>query len=785
YGYELVDNSNYWFDAPQDAGYAMQIYINGITANTKFYARYRISTFSVTFRDYYYPYDDNGNADALSVVKPLPAVTYDKDEFGNDLTTGYLRMDAIYFRSFAHAFNLSEIYFGGDDVYENKIFIEQYEADVALYNAYWAEKNIIKADIARYEGYIKEIQDYEIAKLAYTTTPEAYERYAVLKPNHQLYRKRLYDAVQKQDFINAYKIHYYEEGEPMPTGAEAGDENVATGAREREYLRLRYGAKDVNGNYILEDGKYVLQKDINGDYVDNGDYQRYIDLFYSNDGRDGFEFDGWYTSPNFNVTTRVSSLDDEFTPSFDVENNIILYAKWVDLEKGSDGLVFEKLRESNPEYTPENGEDEFIYYFQVIDYLSIDQWNANYTTVYEGEQTYYQFFDSTIGMTRRVLSENIGYNPMPASAVNLDASVKIPATHQSQYSQVRRLSAMLFSENSGTVMSVDIPSTITEIEEGALSSCFMLELITLSDDNVSLMIDKGVLYSADGTVLICHPARMQIAEYLYLGTIVPSSTFIVGGDVERIAKGAFIGCGHLKYIAFVDSESELVIGEDAFKGLGGLLKVGNPFIVTRLNEQTEEEENIYVSDHILPDRLVEIESRAFQNCYGITNITTSRQSQLIYVGTSVLDGSSWYHNRVVENCTYLDGTSSDGIIMLGFVALGTASDFTGTSIILNETEVKSIADFAFINKTGLVDIKLLNTNSRYIGESAFLNCSRLTSFEMHNMDPAICRLGAAAFQGAGSVDFTIYVPSASNVAQAYRDAAGWVAYASKIQAGSY
>lgn len=798
YGYELVDSSNYWFDAPQNAGYARQIYINGITSDTKYYARYRMSTYSVTFRDYFYPYDANGNADALSVVKPLPPITYDKDTLGNNLPTGSLRMDAVYFRNFGHLFNLSEIYFGGDNVYENKIYIEQYEADEALFDAYYAELPSIKADIDLYEAYLKEINDYEIAKLAYTTTPEAYERYQTLKPNHDTYRRMLYEATQKFDFINAYRIQYYQEGDSMPSGADVGDENLSTGAREREYLRLRYGAKDSNGNYIVvQDGssgkyviinntKYLLLTDINGDYVDNGDYDRYIDLFYQNFGRAGFEFDGWYTSPNFNVTTRVSSLDD--VGNFKVINNIVLYAKWVDLEKGSDGLVFERLREPNPEYAEGNGEDEYIYYWKVIDYLSVEQWNTKYKIVYEGETAYYEFSDPTLpgdDPKRRVLVDNISKNPMPATASNLDASVKIPSTHQSQYLFVKNIASAVFLDSAERVAAVDITANITTIEEGAFSTCYMLEIITLSNENVSFMLEKGVLYTADGKTLLCYPAGLRIAEYTYLDTIVPSTTFIVGGDVERIAKGAFGGCSHLQYVAFADSEIDLTIGEGAFAGLSGLRKTGNLLLSSRLNEETESDEDIYISDHILPDRLVRIEAKAFLGCSYVTEITTSDSSRLIFVGADALYLTTWFHTRNVSNTAYLDGTLTGGIIMLGYVALGLTSDFTGITLEFNETEVRAIADYAFSSNANLTEVRLLNTNFRYIGASSFQGCTNLTVFEMHNVDPAVCILGDAAFMSAGSEAFRIYVPSATNVSQAYRDAVGWSRYADKIVAGSY
>ena len=259
YGYELTDFINFWYDAPQNKDYGVQYYTTHITKDLKLYAHYKIKNYSITFKDFIYPYDNNGNADDISVLQNPPEVTYYKDTDGNDSSKGFVVMESTYFRNYGYIFDDDEIYFGGDEVYASKVFIEQYEADETIYNNYLADIENIKANIARYSAYIEEIYDYEYAILDYTTTPEFAERYNILKPYFDTFRDRLSMNQKKLQFVIDYKIISYKEGDSMPSGAEFGDENLDSGYRERIYRELKYvKAVDNEENPILdENGNYT------------------------------------------------------------------------------------------------------------------------------------------------------------------------------------------------------------------------------------------------------------------------------------------------------------------------------------------------------------------------------------------------------------------------------------------------------------------------------------------------------------------------------------------------
>lgn len=755
YGYVLVDAVNFWYDAPQGKGYAKPSIPTEITKNMKFYAHYRILSYSVILREFYYPYNSD-NADYFKALNEMPEVTYYKDEQGNDLDYGYVMMDAVYSRNFGHQFTDDEIYFGGDDVYQKLQFIENYRANETLYNQYLADIDNIRAESALYEGYLNKIRDYQQKILDYTITPEEKDEYAVLIQNYDLYRERLYEAEQKIEFVNRYKIQYYQEGDELPEGKNVGDEIDGTGFEEKEYLLFCYGAKDENGDYIKDEfGNYVYLKDQFGDYMDNGDYDRLKNLRYATTGREGYEFDGWFTSPNFNINTRISVNEEEgiFT-RFEVNRNYILYAKWIDLNMGSGGLVFQLIEADDPEE---------IGYYQIIDYLSLAQFNDLYSTVNIDGVNYYKKANSDI----LIPVTHLSYNDFPDTIDLLDKELRLPAFHKGV--PVKRLVSGLFKENSDIIVSIDIPNNVEIIDEGVFSSCYKLALITKADENQFFSINNGVLYTDNGKTLLCYPAKLVIPEYYHDGILVPSDTFIVPADVTRIAKGAFMHCDQLLYIAFEDGTQELVFCEDAFRALLNLKKIG------RIDTEPRDGNEVIIADEFLPDRLIAIESYAFKDCVNLKDITATLNSSLLYVGENILEGTGWYYLKNMNNTTYVNGTTaSDGILMLGYVALGVTSDYNKNSLIFDGNYVKAIADAAFYNNTLIHLISLENTQFAHIGRRAFDKCTNLNTVNLYNTHPESFTIGDSAFHGFGA-NFTIYIPH--DTLEEYILAEGWSDYA--------
>ncbi|MFW5780185.1 MAG: leucine-rich repeat protein, partial [Bacillota bacterium] len=536
-----------------------------------------------------------------------------------------------------------------------------------------------------------------------------------------------------------------------------------TGYRQREYMRLKYEREtDESGDYITdENGNYVYKTDNEGDYIDNGDYQRMLNLFYEIEGREGYEFDGWFTNPNFNAETRVSeNVQDDIITEFDVENNIILYAKWIDLEKGSDGLVFEKIEEPNPDYEPDGVEPEFLTYYIVIDYIDIADM-GDYVTVEIEEEDYYRFTDRITGEEREIHNSLISFNDI--SEIQ-ETELRIPSFHEGL--PVKRIREGALNERGDGIERVSIPGNIEVIDEGVFASCYELNAFTLSEENESFVISKGVLYTADEKTLICYPANLVVDEYEYNNNIVPSTTHIISDELTRIAKGAFSNAD-IMYVAFEPGllTDELVIGEEAFKGCLQLRGVGSLLTTERAIEGSEETETIYISDFTLPDRLVEIEAKAFYGCQYIIDIEATESSQLVYVGEDAFESTTWLNNlKEAETDTtyYVDNeTLSNGIITIGYVVLGVTNTFSDDILFLDLNYTRSVADKAFYNNSIIKRVIIRNPNFEHIGKDAFRRIINLNRVDIYVSDPSTISIGSNAFGSSGYLN--IYVPEGSVV----------------------
>ncbi len=98
--------------------------------------------------------------------------------------------------------------------------------------------------------------------------------------------------------------------------------------------------------------------------------------------------------------------------------------------------------------------------------------------------------------------------------------------------------------------SLQIPETVTSVEDRGLYYCLSLKEITVSPNNPVYSSIDGVLYSKDRTKLIRLP-RMYEKEYFH----IPDS-------VTSIGERAFYDCENLTEITIPDSV--ISIGDDAF-----------------------------------------------------------------------------------------------------------------------------------------------------------------------------------------------------------------------------
>ncbi|MBQ8928537.1 MAG: leucine-rich repeat protein [Oscillospiraceae bacterium] len=121
-----------------------------------------------------------------------------------------------------------------------------------------------------------------------------------------------------------------------------------------------------------------------------------------------------------------------------------------------------------------------------------------------------------------------------------------------------------------SLTTVDIPASLKSLYK-SFTGCTSLTGFTLSEGSEYLSVQDGVLYSKDGTQLVCCPAGKE-------------GVFTVPDGVTSIAEGAFAGCTKLTQIVLPEGVKE--IGSGAFDGCTALETVELPEGLTTIGRET-------------------------------------------------------------------------------------------------------------------------------------------------------------------------------------------------------
>ena len=137
--------------------------------------------------------------------------------------------------------------------------------------------------------------------------------------------------------------------------------------------------------------------------------------------------------------------------------------------------------------------------------------------------------------------------------------------------------------------SVEIPSTVTNIQGGGYASLFLtcqkLEDIIVDSNNPVYSSDNGVLYNKDKTSLMSCPRGKKGSFLIPEGvTFIKTYAFyqctkltniIIPNSVEVISSGAFSECSNLTTLTIPDTP-HLILGQHNFDGLTNLITLTIP-----------------------------------------------------------------------------------------------------------------------------------------------------------------------------------------------------------------
>ena len=354
------------------------------------------------------------------------------------------------------------------------------------------------------------------------------------------------------------------------------------------------------------------------------------------------------------------------------------------------------------------------------------------------------------------------------------------------------------------LQTITIPATLTELKDGAVTSCTRLKEYIVKEGNPNYSSDDGVLYSAikeDGTrdKLLLYPIGKtdetytipadfkvkEIAQAAFQSALITSIN--IPSTVEKIGVRAFNNSYKLEEITFESPSSLTEIEMNAFSSTTNLKSFTWPEGVDVIPVgcfQSGGLENL-----IVPDNVTSIENLAFYNSKlqtieigkGVTSIGNNAfmyapLTEIVFdekSSVTEIHGNAFAtcplttitlpsslqtlgitgEKDIFENCSQLteiivpDGSELTEINHFGAYNLEKFT-FAGSS------NVTKIGNDAFNGRENLTELHFPST-VQTLGARAFMNCKNLESVTFEGGEAEITSIGSAAFAECGLKSFDV------------------------------
>ncbi len=191
-----------------------------------------------------------------------------------------------------------------------------------------------------------------------------------------------------------------------------------------------------------------------------------------------------------------------------------------------------------------------------------------------------------------------------------DENLVIPAYFSDETGTLYRVTEIDSNTFSGAtnLKTISIPNTVQNIGEGAFANCNSLESININD-NPNFILDNGILYNKDQTLLIHYPVGQNSNTHIEIAeTVTKIGNYSMANHPEILTTN--------------------------LNKLENLLSIGNYAFYNNTNQTSQ------TGDLVIPNKVETIGTSAFENCKG-------------YTGTLDLNQVKTISGNAFKNCTNL------------------------------------------------------------------------------------------------------------------------------------
>lgn len=184
--------------------------------------------------------------------------------------------------------------------------------------------------------------------------------------------------------------------------------------------------------------------------------------------------------------------------------------------------------------------------------------------------------------------------------------------------EVREIDSRAFA-NCKSLKSVEIPATVTDIDDSVFERCSNLETITFAEGSRLVKIgDAAFRYCESLTEFIIPDSVTEIGEYAF-AFCRELASIEIPRDVLEIESYTFDSCESLTTVTFAENSRLTEIGDSAFLGCISLTTIALPSRLRNIDEWAFSSCSSLVQISI-PDSVVEIEKFAFAYCKALTSV---------------------------------------------------------------------------------------------------------------------------------------------------------------------